>query len=166
MVTPIASKKIAWATDGKSKEKLKALTGEVCKQLVEYAKKTKKPLVIEKLDFQKKKLSSQTAKQARLLSSFAYGGFFSFLKSRAYKHGIAVHQVNPAYTSVIGRVNYAKRYGLSGHLAAALCIARRYQKFSEAPSSLKGEMPDGKGSFVAFVLPVRNRTIAPGMGNN
>jgi len=78
-------------------------------------KKLKKPLVIEKLDFQKKKLSSQTAKQARLLSSFAYGGFFSFLKSRAYKHGIAVHQVNPAYTSVIGRVNYAKRYGLSGH---------------------------------------------------
>ena len=31
---PIASKKIAWATDGKSKEKLKALRGEVCKQLV------------------------------------------------------------------------------------------------------------------------------------
>ena len=155
---PIASKKIAWVTYGKSKEKLKALTGEVCKQLVEYAKKTKKPLVIEKLDFQKKKLSSQTTKQARLLSSFAYGGFFSFLKSRAYKQGIAVHQVNPAYTSVIGRVKFAKRYGLSIHLAAALCIARRYQKFSEAPRSPKGVIPDGKGSFVAFVLPVRNRT--------
>ncbi len=128
---------------------------------IERAKETKKPIVIEDLDFPKKKLSLKekgNKKFSRLLSSFAYGLFFVFLKARAYKHGVTVHQVNPAFTSIIGRVNYAKRYGLSVHLAAALCIARRYQQFSEAPCSPEGKIPDGKGGHVAFVLPVRNRT--------
>jgi len=92
------------------------------------------------------------------LSHFAYGLFFRFLHARAFKEGIAIHRINPAFTSIIGRINYAKRYGLSIHLAAALCIARRYQKFSEAPCSFHGKVPDGKGNHVAFVLPVRNRT--------
>ena len=96
-------------------------------------------------------------KQARLLSSFGYGVFFQYITARAYKHGVMVHQVNPAFTSIIGRVNYAQRYGLSLHLAAALCIARRHQKFSESPGLFKGRISDGKGSHVAFVLPVRNR---------
>ena len=96
-------------------------------------------------------------KFSRLLSSFAYSLFFQSLSARAYKEGVAVHGVNPAFTSVIGRVNFAKRYGLSIHLAAALCIARRYQKFSEEPCSPKGDIPDGKASHVTFVVPVRNR---------
>ena len=34
-------------------------------------------------------------------------------------------QVNPAYSSVIGRVKFMERYGLSVHQAAALTLARR-----------------------------------------
>ena len=129
--------------------------------LIEKAKETKKPIVIEKLDFKKKKLALREEGNpsfSRLLSSFAYGLFFLFLTARAFKHGIAVHRVNPAFTSIIGRVNYAKRYGLSSHLAAALCIARRDQRFSESPGFSAGKIPDGKGGHVAFVLPARNRT--------
>ena len=59
---------------------------------------------------------------------------------------------------MIGRINYAKRYGLTTHLAAALCIARRYLRLSETPISSQGIIPDGKGGHVAFVLPERNRT--------
>ena len=155
---PIDKKTLSWVSYGKTREQLKAITGDICKKIVDKAKETKKPLVIEKLDFQKKKLSLEgNPKFARLLSSFAYGLFFVGLMARAFKHGIKVHQVNPAFTSVIGRVNYAKRYGLSIHLAAALCIARRYQQFSETPCFPNGEIPDGKGNHVAFVLPVRNR---------
>lgn len=157
----LVEKKIfSWVSYGKSKGQLKALTGEVCKEIIEWAKLVKKPLVIEKLDFQKKKtsLAEQKAKFARLLSSFAYGLFFHFIKAQGYRAGIAVHEVNPAFTSMIGRINYAKRYGLSIHLAAALCIARRYQQLSESPNLSVEEIPDGKGSHVAFVLPVRNRT--------
>jgi IS605 OrfB family transposase len=119
-----------------------------------------KPIVVEALDFQKKRNSLKEANSrfARMLSSFAYRLFFLCLITRAFKSGITVHRVNPAFTSIIGRVKYAKRYGLSIHLAAALCIARRHQKFSEAPRSSQEMIPDGKGSHVAFVLPERNRT--------
>jgi IS605 OrfB family transposase len=157
---PLESKRLSWISHGKSKNQLRAMTGDLCKTIINKAKETKKPLVIEKLDFQKKKLSLKEkgcSKVSRLLSGFAYGLFFVFLMARAYKHGVIVHQVNPAFTSIMGRINYAKRYGLSIHLAAALCIARRYQKFSEAPCSPEGIIPDGKGGHVAFVLPARNR---------
>ncbi len=158
---PVKRKTFSWVSYGRSKNQLKALTGDLCKSLIERAKETKKPIVIEKLDFQKKKAvltEKGNSKWARLLSSFAYGLFFVFLMARAYKHGITVHQVNPAFTSIMGRINYATRYGLSVHLAAALCIARRYQQFSEAPCSPEGKIPDGKGGHVTFVLPERNRT--------
>lgn len=157
----IQKKVIPWVSYGKTNGQLKAATGDICKEIVDMAKETKKPIVIEKLDFKKKKstLGEQGEnKLSRLLSSFAYGLFFVFLLARAFKNGIAVHRVNPTFTSIMGRLNYAVRYGLSTHLAAALCIARRHQKFSEAPYSPTGKIPDGKGSHVAFVLPVRNRT--------
>lgn len=156
---PISKQVITWVSYGKTKNQLKALTSEVCKTIVDLAKKSQKPIVIEALDFQKKKNSLKENKTsfARLLSSFAYGLFFHCLTARAFKSGIALHRVNPAFTSIIGRVKYATRYGLSGHLAAALCIARRHQKFSEAPRSSHGIISDGKGGHVAFVLPDRNR---------
>ena len=39
--------------------------------------------------------------------------------------GFRVKKVNPAYTSVIGRFKYMKKYGLSVHESAALVIGRR-----------------------------------------
>jgi IS605 OrfB family transposase len=157
---PIAEQVFPLICYGKSKNQLKAALGDICKAIVAKAKEVKKPIVIEELNFQNKKLelASQNPKYARLLSSFAYGLFFDFLRSRTYKEGIVLHQVNPAFTSVIGQVNYAKRYGLSVHLAAALCIARRHQKFSEAPCSSNRIIPIGKGCHVALELPARNRT--------
>jgi IS605 OrfB family transposase len=157
----IIEKKIfSWISYGKTKEQLQARTGDLCKEIVNLAKQAGKPIVIEKLDFQRKKLElkDERRKFARLLSSFAYGLFFRFLTASTFRHRVALHLVNPAFTSVIGRVNYATRYGLSIHLAAALCIARRYLNFSERPSSSTERIPDGKGGHVAFVLPVRNRT--------
>ncbi len=157
---PIKKEVIPWISYGKTRHQLKAITGDICKSIIEKAKETKKPIVIEKLDFKKKKLTlreESSPKFARLLSSFAYGLFFLFLLARAFKHGVAITQVNPAFTSIIGRINYAKRYGLSPHLAAALCIARRHQKFSESPGPSVGEISDRKGCPVTFALPARNR---------
>lgn len=154
---PIRKEVFPWISYGKTKEQLKAATGDICKQIVIIAQKTKKPLVIEALDFQKKK-SNLPSGLSRKLSSFAYRLFHGCITARSFKHGITLHQVNPAYTSIIGRVNYAARYGLSTHLAAALCIARRQQKFSESPCSFRPIIPDGRGVHVAFDLPARNRT--------
>lgn len=145
---------------GKSKNQAKALIGDAVTQLVAMAVQTQKPLAIEKLDFQKKKAElkeSSSAKQSRMLSSFAYNTVITTIKSRAFRSGVHVGEVNPAFTSVIGRVKFAKRYGLSIHESAAMCIARRYIGVSERLPRLVDKIPDGKGDHVAFSLPARNR---------
>ena len=60
-----------------------------------------------------------------MLSSFGYGRMKAYLLSRGYRQGVEVYQVNPAYSSLIGRVKFMERYGLSAHQAAALALARR-----------------------------------------
>jgi len=156
----IDHKTIPLTTYGKSKEQAKAVIGDACAQIIDYAQKAKKPLVLEKLDFEKKKMSLRENKKshARMLSSFSYQSILQCLKSRAYRYGVEVEEVNPAFTSLIGKVKFAKRYGLSTHHAAAFCIARRSLGFSEyPPSDQKALVPDGRGDYVALSLPVRNR---------
>ncbi len=70
-----------------------------------------------------------------MLSSFAYTKFAKLLKARWFDAGIEVVDVNPAYSSKIGKQQYARRYGLSVHLAAALVPARRAQGFRDRLSS-------------------------------
>lgn len=121
---------------------------------------TQKPLIIEKLDFQKKKSElkeSGNPRYSRMLSSLAYTSIISIIKSRAYRFGVQVKEINPAFTSIIGRVKFAARYGLTIHESAALCIARRFQRVSERLPRHLDRIPDGKGGHVALSLPVRNR---------
>lgn len=144
---------------GKSSNQAKALIGEACKKAVEVAQATKKPIVLEKLNFRQKKISlrENTPSYARMLSSFAYSTILTHIKSKAQSEGIGIQEVNPAYTSIIGRVKFSKRYGLSVHHAAALVIARRSLRFSEKLPSRLTDIPDGRGGYVALSLPVRNR---------
>jgi hypothetical protein len=56
-------------------------------------------------------------------------------------------RVNPAYTSVIGLVKYARQYGLASDEAAAIAIARRGMRLSEnLPGSVTAylSVKDGK----------------------
>jgi IS605 OrfB family transposase len=157
---PIKHKCFPLVCYGKTTEQAKALIGDVTAEIVEWAKATQKPLILEKLDFQKKKAQLKElgfAKYSRMLSSFAYQTIISSIKSRAYRNRVKVEEVNPAFTSVIGRVKFAKRYGLSIHESAALCIGRRYLDFSESLPCHSEAIPDGKGGHVAFSLPARNR---------
>jgi IS605 OrfB family transposase len=159
----LETKTIPLNTYGKSKGQTEALIGEAVKVIVSVSEKTLKPIVIEDLDFSQKKSilkENSSNKNARMLSSFVYSKFRAFLESRASKYGIRVYKVNPAFTSVIGRVKYASRYGLTVHHTAALVIARRLCRFSErAPSGCRNEViiPNNKGGHVTFRLPVRNR---------
>lgn len=65
--------------------------------------------------------------------------------------------VNPAYTSVIGRVKYAKRLGIFEHLAAALSIGRRSMGYSGTMPG-QGDIPEGKGEHLIVEFPVRKRS--------
>lgn len=157
---PIAKKSIPLNTYGKNRNQTKALIGNVCAIVVDDAKRVGKPLVIEHLDFQKRKaeLRDHTSPAlARMLSGLAYNSIINGVKSRAWRSGVEVTEVNPAFTSIIGRVKFAKRYGLSVHHAAALAIGRRHLRASERVPRHLESIPDGKGSYVALSLPVRNR---------
>jgi hypothetical protein len=50
---------------------------------------------------------------------------------RGMRLGFCIKKVNPAYTSVIGRFKYMKKYGLSVHESAALVIGRRGLGYQE-----------------------------------
>jgi len=91
------------------------------------------PLVCEELDFSSKKaqLTEKGRKYARMLSSWAYNRFYELLSAILGNRGIEVRQVNPAYTSLIGLVKYARMYGLASDEAAALAIARRGMRLGE-----------------------------------
>ena len=145
-------------TYGKSSHQAEAIIGDAVASVVEYARDAGKPIVIEKLDFRQKKaaLEGQSHRYSRMLSSFSYGKIKAYFISRGYRQGVEVHQVNPAFSSVIGRVKFMERYGLSVHQAAALVLARRLLGCSERIPR-RWVCPVGNGVQVAFTVPARKR---------
>jgi IS605 OrfB family transposase len=147
---PVEFITVPCVTYGKTSEQRKSVIGNAVKQVMAFAVVRRKPLVVEKLDFQKKKtvLEKESAKEARMLSALAYTQVQTIIRARAFDAGIEVCEVNAAYTSVIGQYKFAGRYGMSRHHAAALVIGRRSSGFGESlPSHLHVTLP----------LSVRNR---------
>ena len=150
--------RVPLVTYGKSQRQSEALIGDAVASVVEYAREVGKPIVIEKLDFRQKKavLEGESRRYSRMLSSFSYGKVKAYFLSRGYREGVEVNQVNPAFSSVIGRVKFMERYGLTVHQAAALVLARRLLGCSERIPR-RWVCPVGNGGHVAFTVPVRKR---------
>ena len=150
--------RVPLVTYGKSAHQAEALIGDAVASVVACAKEAGKPIVIERLDFRQKKaaLEGQSRRYSRMLSSFSYGKVKAYFISRGYREGVEVHQVNPAFSSVIGRVKFMERYGLSVHQAAALVLARRLLGCSERIPRQRA-CPVGNGVHVAFTVPARKR---------
>ena len=151
--------RVPLVTYGKNTHQAEALIRDAVAGVVQYAREVGKPIVIEKLDFRQKKavLEGESRKYSRMLSSFSYGKIKAYFVSRGYRRGVEINQVNPAYSSVIGRVKFMERYGLSVHQAAALVLARRSLGCSERIPRRR-ECPVGNGVQVAsFTVPARKR---------
>ena len=67
----------------------------------------------------------------RIASNFVRAKMKRNILTRCLREDIAVILVNPAYTSVIGRLKYAEMFGLNEHQAAAYVIGRRGLGFDE-----------------------------------
>ncbi len=108
--------RVPLATYGRSSHQAEALIGDSVAGVVEHARQAGKPVVIERLDFKQKKaaLEGESRRYSRMLSSFSYGKIKAYFISRGHRNGVEVFQVNPAYSSVIGRVKFMERYGLNG----------------------------------------------------
>ena len=145
-------------TYGKSSHQAEAIIGDAVSNVVAYAHDVGKPIVIEELDFRQKKaaLEGQSHRYSRMLSSFSYGKIKAYFLSRGHRQGVEINQVNPAFSSLIGRVKFMERYGLSVHQAAALVLARRSLGCSERIPR-RWIAPIGNGVCVAFTVPARKR---------
>ena len=156
----VRSLRIDLHTYGKTTDQAKALIGDAAVTIAELAKSSGKPIVLEKLDFSKKKAELEATHNnlARMLSSFACNKVISSIKAGAFRCGVEVIEVNPAYTSVIGAVNHAQRNGISVHMGAALAIARRGLGLSERCPAGEATVPTRNGGHLTFCVSVRNRT--------
>ena len=100
----------------------------IATQLKDYCLNTGKDLVIEKLNFTKKKdnlISKRGTKYNEMLSSLAYSKFDTIITSKCAKNRIFLHKVNPAWTSWIAKQKYCPKMKLNIHSGASYVIARR-----------------------------------------
>lgn len=110
------------------------MINKAIKEIVLYAKEKKKHLVIENLDFFKtkmKQLKKIDKKYNRMLHSLAYAKIKERIRINCLLQGVVSKAVDAAYTSMLGKTLYTKKYGISVHQAAAYVIARRYYKLEE-----------------------------------
>ncbi len=139
---------------GKSSDQASAIIGDAVKQIIQVANEKALPIVIEKLNFQLKKRTlkedNKTNKYKRMISSFSYNKIISNIKARAEDNGIQVIDVNPAYTSIIGKMKYKDRLAITVHQAAAFTIARRGLGFNE--KALRNRC-----KHVTYAVPARNQ---------
>lgn len=153
---PTASRHFPADLEGKTRHQREAILGEVVADIVAWAQSEGVPIVIEKLDFEKRKLRVRElpVELRRKLSSFACRKFHDLVVSRAARCGVEVIEVNPAYTTTIRFGKFAGGYNLSVHAAAAVAIARRGLGFGER---LCSRLRPGSRNGSALPLPVRNR---------
>ena len=100
----------------------------IATRLKDYCLNTGKDLVIEKLDFTKKKdnlISKKGKKYNEMLSTLAYSKFDSIVTSKCAKNRIFLHKVNPVWTSWIAKQKYCPKMKLNIHSGASYVIARR-----------------------------------------
>ena len=96
--------------------------------LKDYCLNTGKDLVIENLNFTKKKdtlISKRGKKYNEMLSFLAYSKFDSIITSKCVKNRIFLHKINPAWTSWIAKQKYCPKMKLNIHTGASYVIARR-----------------------------------------
>jgi len=130
---PTGSERLKLEIKNKTSKQIEAQLSDSIDLIINEAVERKCPIVVEDLDFEKKKttLREQATAYAVMLSAFCYGLFYKILERKAYRAGIEVIKVNPAYTSIIGYSKYALAYGLRVDAGAAVAIARRAFGYSE-----------------------------------
>lgn len=107
---------------------------EKLSKLVRYARDIGKDMIVEDLDFRKKKAEQQKGDNKdynKMLHLFDYHRYLFWLENLCIKYGVGLTKVNPAYTSKIGKQKYSNSRKLTVHRAAAFVIARKGQGFED-----------------------------------
>jgi len=115
-----------------SSEKREYLSWQIAHQVLESAKRERKAIVVENLEkLPKGKRGDGLPKLRQKLQKWIYKALLQKIEIVAKRNGIQVIKVNPAYTSIIGKLKYAPLYNIDKDTAGAYVIARRGIGFKE-----------------------------------
>lgn len=119
-------------------------------EIAEYACSKHKILAVENINTYKSNFSScKDRKQQKLLNytlhRLPYGRYLEIIDYVRVKYCMDVIIVNPAFTSIIGKLKYVNSCKLNSHTAASYVIGRRALGFGEhIPKSLKSYLQNKK----------------------
>ena len=158
----ILKQRIQFAEENKRKYDICILAKEV----VEFAKSKNKPIILEQLEFKQKDQKTNKFKTVRqkkfrrMKSNFLFRKIIEAIKSRALKEKVAVKEVNPAFTSILGQLKYQKMYSLNRHTSAALVIGRRGMDIKEKQTFSIKEKTDKQEKSDKDILNLEGRDIS------
>lgn len=110
--------------EGKTAGQIRDIIGRAMDIVGAYCEQVKKPLAIEEADTTVSKAGMRYGNKAgnRHASLFASRQIDASAMNQGYRRGFEVYQVNPAYTSLIGKVKFMRPMGVSIHMAASYAI--------------------------------------------
>jgi len=128
------------------------LSWQTAHQVVEIAKGERKAIVVENLEkLPKGKRGDGLPKLRQRMHKWVYKGLLQKIEIVARRSGIQVIKVNPAYTSIIGKLKYAPLYNMDKDTAGAYVIARRGLGFKERlPKNYKELLKDA--DFLSYAI--------------
>jgi IS605 OrfB family transposase len=135
-----------------SSDKRAYLSWQTAHQVVGIAKKERKAIVVENLaKLPKGKRGDGLPKLRQKLQKWVYKALLQKIEIVARRNGIQVIRVNPAYTSIIGKLKYAPLHNIDKDTAGAYVIARRGLGFKERlPKNYKELLKDG--DFLSYTI--------------
>jgi len=133
-------------------DKREYLSWQTAHQVLEIAKRERKALVVENLEkLPKGKRGDGLPKLRQKLQKWVYKAFLQKIEIVAKRNGIQIIKVNPAYTSIIGKLKYAPLYNIDKDTAGAYVIARRGLGFKERlPKNYRKILKDA--DFLSYTI--------------
>lgn len=113
----------------------KSTIEQAISKIVSYALTKGKDIVIEDLDFKKKKSTTskrdKNNKYNKMLHLFDYSRYKEIMENSCHRNRVYLNKINPYMTSQIGKQKYSNSKKLNIHQAASYVIARRGQGFKD-----------------------------------
>jgi IS605 OrfB family transposase len=133
-------------------EKRQYLEWQIAHEIIEIAKEEKKAISIENLQkLPKGKRWGGSPKLRGKLQEWSYKRLLNKIEILTKRNGIEIKKVNPAYTSVIGKLKYSPQYNIDKDIAGAYVIARRGLGFKEKlPKNYKELLNDTE--FLSYTI--------------
>ena len=141
-------KVLKYLTTGTKEENFQSLS-KVLDEVIDYARKHHKTIVIEDLDLSKSKQNSKYKEKIlnKIFHNLPYSRYKQLIEYKCLEKNLKLIKVSPSYTSFIGTVKY-DNLKLNSHVKASYIIGRRGMGIKEKiPKQYKALIPDNSNNF-------------------